>query len=151
MKKVFFLTEFQTTLYCHLSFSKYYKTSLDPSKSSLWVNSRGVLLAVPVLGSENAKLSFSFSCCPNCWAAGLVEPPDPCPHQLPWQCKAPPGLLLVPGVVPTTALETHPQPKPPATAHGPDAKCCLLLCIFPFGLCFFLCRIFPIRDSFSAV
>lgn len=28
---------------------------------------------------------------PAAQTAGLVEPPDPCPHQLPWQCQAPPG------------------------------------------------------------
>lgn len=96
---------------CHLSFSKYYRTSLDPSKSLLWVKSRRMLLAVPLLASENAKLSFPL---PKLLGCRPGRAPDPCPHQLSWQCKAPPGLLLVPGGAPHTAQETHPKPKPPA-------------------------------------
>ena len=57
---------------------------------------RTSLLAVPLQGCKDVKLSFPLSHCPG-------------------QCEAPPGSLLsAQGCLLPVAFETHPQPEPPA-------------------------------------
>lgn len=105
------------------------------------------LLAAPAQGCEEVEHSIPLPCCSNCSATVLGEPPNPCPHQLPWQCKAPSGSL--PGArrcLLSVALETCPQPEPPAPAPLPPCKL-----LFTENMCFPLWSLFFLVQSSQLV